>query len=340
MTLLNIHNVSTCESVVTEKERRHQFLIALNFGLVYVLWGSTYLAIRIVVEHIPPAMMGATRFLIGGAVMLAWCLVSGRTIKLSALDFRRVAIIGVLLLVGGNVGVAWAEKTVPSGLTALIVAIVPIWVAVIETFILKGERLKARGFFGLLMGIAGLVVLLWPKLNAGGFSSEGVGREVLFGALILVGASLSWATGSVFSRRWDLKVDPFSATGWEMLIAGVVNLGISFALGDQHTVVWTARGIAAIAYLITAGSLIGLTAYVWLLNHVPTAKVATYAYVNPIVAVFLGWLVLSEQVDSYIFAGTIVILASVWLVNTSKVHKIEEGKRPAPEMAACEGVAD
>jgi drug/metabolite transporter (DMT)-like permease len=267
--------------------------------------------------------------------MLAWCAVSGRAIKLSALDFRRVAIIGVLLLVGGNVGVAWAEKTVPSGLTALIVAIVPIWVAVIETFILKGERLKARGFFGLLMGIVGLVVLLWPKLTAGS-----VGRGVLFGALILVGASLSWATGSVFSRRWDLKVDPFAATGWEMLCAGVVNLGISLALGDQHTVVWTARGIGAIAYLITAGSLIGLTAYVWLLNHVPTAKVATYAYVNPIVAVFLGWLVLNEQVDSYIFAGTVVILASVWLVNTSKVHKVEEGKKPEPELAACEGVAD
>lgn len=320
---------------MTEQERKHQFLIGLNFGLVYVLWGSTYLAIRIVVEHIPPAMMGATRFLIGGTVMLAWCLVSGRAIKLSTLDFRRVAIIGVLLLVGGNVGVAWAEKTVPSGLTALIVAIVPIWVAVIETFILKGERLKSRGFFGLGLGIVGLVVLLWPKLNAGS-----VGRGVLFGALILVGASLSWATGSVFSRRWDLKVDPFAATGWEMLCAGVVNLGISLALGDQHTVVWTARGIGAIAYLIVAGSLIGLTAYVWLLNHVPTAKVATYAYVNPIVAVFLGWLVLNEQVDRFIFAGTIVILASVWLVNTSKVHKVEEGKKPEPELAACEGVAD
>lgn len=318
---------------MTERERQHNFLVALNFGLVYVLWGSTYLAIRIVVEHIPPAMMGATRFLIGGAIMLAWCAFSGRRIKLSALDLRRVAIIGCLLLVGGNVGVAWAEKTVPSGLTALIVAIVPIWVAVIETFILKGERLKARGFVGLLMGIAGLVVLLWPKLGAGS-----VGRGVLFGALILMGASLSWATGSVFSRRWDLQVDPFSATGWEMLIAGVVNLGISLALGDHHTVVWTARGVSAIAYLVTAGSLIGLTAYIWLLNHVPTAKVATYAYVNPIVAVFLGWLILHESVDAFTLAGAAVIVASVWLVNTSKIH-VPTAKRE-PELAACEGAAD
>ena len=321
---------------MTEREKQHRFLVALNFGMVYVLWGSTYLAIRIVVEHIPPAMMGATRFLIGGAIMLAWCAVSGRNIKLSRVDFRRVATIGVLLLIGGNVGVAWAEKTVPSGLTALIVAVVPLWVAIIETFILKGERLLRRGVFGLLLGIVGLAVLLWPQLIV-----KNIDRGVLFGAGILMFASLSWATGSIFSRRWDLKVDPFAATGWEMLIAGVVSLVISLVLGDQHRVIWTARGIGAIAYLITAGSLFGLTAYIWLLNHVPTAKVATYAYVNPIVAVFLGWLILNERVDAYILAGAIVIVGSVWLVNTSKVHKpVEKGEREEPEMAACEGVAD
>src|SRR3954471_20721719 len=283
---------------MTERERQQRFLVALNFGMVYVLWGSTYLAIRIVVEHIPPAMMGATRFLIGGAIMLAWCAVSGRNIKLSRVDFRRVATIGVLLLVGGNVCVAWAEKTVPSGLAALVVAVVPLWVAIIETFILKGERLLRRGVFGLLLGIVGLIVLLWPKLVSGS-----VDHGVLFGAGLLIFASLSWATGSIFSRRWDLKVDPFAATGWEMLIAGAVALVISLALGDQHRVVWTPRGIYAIAYLITAGSLLGLTAYIWLLNHVPTAKVATYAYVNPIVAVFLGWLILHEEVDAYTLAG-------------------------------------
>lgn len=321
---------------MTQAERQHRFLVALNFGLVYVLWGSTYLAIRVVVEHIPPAMMGATRFLIGGAVMLAWCVVSGRRIRLTRVDFLRVAAIGVLLLVGGNVGVAWAEKTVPSGLTALIVAVVPLWVAIIETWILKGERLLRRGVFGLLTGIAGLLILLWPKL-----ASDTVGHGVLVGAGILMFASLSWAIGSILSRRWNLSVDPFSATGWEMLIAGAVALVISLALGDQHTVVWTARGIAAIAYLITAGSLFGLTAYIWLLNHVPTAKVATYAYVNPIVAVFLGWLILHETVDAYTLAGAVVIVASVWLVNTSKVRKApEKGKTAEPDMVACEGVAD
>jgi drug/metabolite transporter (DMT)-like permease len=179
--------------------------------------------------------------------------------------------------------------------------------------------------------------LLWPKIMTDG----GVGRGVLFGAGILMFASLSWAVGSILSRRWNLSVDPFSATGWEMLIAGAVSLVISLSLGDQHTVVWTARGLSAIAYLICAGSLVGLTAYIWLLNHVPTAKVATYAYVNPIVAVFLGWLILHEAVDGYTLAGAIVIVASVWLVNTSKVRKApEQGKTAEPEMVACEGVAD
>src|SRR3954468_10034260 len=141
-----------CEGDVTEHERKHRFLIALNFGLVYVLWGSTYLAIRVVVtEGIPPAMMGATRFLVAGAVMLAVCALLGKRIALTRRDFIRVGAIGVLLLTGGNVGVAWAEKTVPSGLAALLAAAVPLWVAIVETLILRGERLLRRGVFGLLM---------------------------------------------------------------------------------------------------------------------------------------------------------------------------------------------
>lgn len=321
---------------MSEAERQHRAYIALNFGLVYVLWGSTYLAIRIVVEHIPPAMMGGVRFLVAGAAMLAWCALTKRRIALTPSDLLRVGIIGVLLLTGGNVVVAWAEKYVPSGLAALIVAVVPIWVAVIETFILKGERLLRRGFFGLGLGVAGLVVLLWPKIT----NTAAVGHMQLMGALGLLFASLSWAIGSIFSRRWDLRVDAFSATAWEMLIAGTVNMAISLALGDHHTVVWTTRGVLAIVYLITAGSLIGFTAYIWLLNHVPTAKVATYAYVNPIVAVFLGWLVLNERVDAYILAGTVVIVASVWLVNSSKVHAPKPREPEPRELAPIEGAAD
>jgi drug/metabolite transporter (DMT)-like permease len=302
---------------------------------VYVLWGSTYLGIRIVVEHIPPSVMGASRFLLAGLPMLGWCALRGRRIALTAGDFWRVLAIGVLLLTGGNVMVAWSEQYVPSGLAALIVAVVPIWVAVLESILPRGERLAGRGVAGLALGIAGLAVLMWPRLNTGGAA----GHMQILGALGLVFASLSWASGSILSRRSQLRIDPFAATAWEMTLAGLVNLGIVLALGDHHRVLWTARGVGALFYLVIFGSWIGFTAYIWLLEHVPTPKVATYAYVNPVVAVFLGWLVLHEGVDVYIVAGTTVIIAAVALVNSSKIHK---AVAPAaePELPAVEAQAD
>jgi drug/metabolite transporter (DMT)-like permease len=240
----------------------------------------------------------------------------------------------VLLLTGGNVMVAWSEQYVPSGLAALIVAVVPIWVAVIESILPRGERLAGRGLAGLALGIAGLAVLMWPRLNAGGAA----GHMQILGALGLIFASLSWASGSILSRRSQLRIDPFAATAWEMTLAGFVNLGLVLVLGDHHRVVWTGRGLGAILYLVIFGSWIGFTAYIWLLEHVPTPKVATYAYVNPVVAVFLGWLVLSERVDVYIAAGSAVIIAAVALVNSSKIHK---AAAPAePELPACEAQAD
>jgi drug/metabolite transporter (DMT)-like permease len=317
---------------MTQAEREHGFRVALAFGLVYLLWGSTYLGIRIVVEHIPPAMMGASRYLLAGLPLLGWCALRGRRIALTAGDFWRVLAIGVLLLTGGNVVLAWAEQYVPSGLAALIVAVVPIWVAVIESILPRGERLAGRGMAGLALGIAGLVVLMWPRLWAGGAA----GHMQVLGALGLVFCSLSWAAGSILSRRSQLGVDPFAAAGWEMTLAGVVNLGIVLALGDHHRVVWTARGVGAILYLVVFGSWIGFTAYIWLLEHVPTPKVATYAYVNPVVAVFLGWLVLNERVDAYIAAGSAVILFGVALVNSSKIH----GAPAEEELPACEAQAD
>ena len=320
---------------MTHAERQHRFRVALAFGLVYVLWGSTYLGIRIVVEHIPPSVMGASRFLLAGLPMLGWCALSGRRVGLTLSDFWRVLAIGVLLLTGGNVMVAWAEQYVPSGLAALIVAIVPIWVAVLESILPRGERLAGRGVAGLALGIVGLAVLMWPRLSAG----SAAGHMQLLGALGLVFASLSWASGSILSRRSQLRLDPFAATAWEMTLAGLVNLGIVLALGDHHRVVWTARGVGALLYLVVFGSWIGFTAYIWLLEHVPTSKVATYAYVNPVVAVFLGWLILHESVDVYIAAGSAVIIAAVALVNSSKIHKAA-APVAEPELPAVEAQAD
>ncbi|MDP9262746.1 MAG: EamA family transporter [Acidobacteriota bacterium] len=320
---------------MTHAERQHRFRVALAFGLVYVLWGSTYLGIRIVVEHIPPSVMGASRFLLAGLPMLGWCALRGKRLALTLSDFWRVLAIGVLLLTGGNVMVVWSEQYVPSGLAALIAAIVPIWVAVLESILPRGERLAGRGLAGLALGIAGLAVLMWPRLTAGGAA----GHMQILGALGLVFASLSWASGSILSRRSQLRIDPFAATAWEMTLAGLVNLGIVLALGEHHRIVWTARGVGAILYLVVFGSWIGFTAYIWLLEHVPTSKVATYAYVNPVVAVFLGWLILHESVDVYIAAGTAVIIAGVALVNSSKMRKVA-APVAEPELPACESQAD
>ena len=294
----------------------HRLRIALAFGLVYVLWGSTYLAMRVVVQHVPPAVMGATRFLMSGTLMLGWCLASGRKIAVNRKDLVRLAAIGVLLLVTGNVGVAWGEQYVASGLAALVVAVVPLWVALIEITILKTERLAPRGLAGLALGIVGLVILMWPRLT----DNSSLSHKELGGVAILIFASLSWACGSITSRRSHLSIGPFAATGWEMTLAGLVNLLLALGMGDFSRTVWTTSGYLSIAYLVTGGSLIGFTAYIWLLEHVPTSKVATYAYVNPVVAVLLGWLILHERVDRYVLAGTAVIVCGVALVTISKIR--------------------
>jgi drug/metabolite transporter (DMT)-like permease len=315
-------------------ERQQRMKVAIAFGMVYVLWGSTYLAMRVAVQTVPPAALGATRFLIAGAIMLVACALFKQKVTIVRKDALPLLAIGVLLLTGGNVGVAWAEVYVPSGLAALIVAAVPIWVAIIEAWILKSDRLSRKGIVGLVFGTSGLVILLWPRL----FST--VGHKELFGMGILLFASLSWTCGSIISRRSNLSIGAFAATGWEMAIAGLINLLIALALGDFHRAVWTPGAEWAVLYLVTGGSLLGLSAYVWLLNHVPTAKVATYAYVNPIVAVILGALILHEKIDGYILAGTAVIIAGVVLVTTSKIKTGAKSVSKLPEMAACEVGAD
>lgn len=324
---------------MTPSERHHRFQVVLAFGLVYLLWGSTYLGIRIAVEHIPAALLGGVRFLIAGLAVLAYCALSGRKVSLTFAEAWRLALVGVLLLTGGNVLLAYSEEYVGSGLAALIVAVVPLLVALIEGFILKGDRLRGTGWIGLFLGMGGLVVLLWPQLEpvlqphsgiASGVSSLSRMQLVASGVLLL--GCLSWSVGSIMSHRFHWSVGAFAATGWEMTFAGAANFIIAVALGDLRRVQWTPRGIGAVAYLVVFGSWIGFTAYVWLLDNVPTPKVATYAYVNPVIAVFLGWLVLHEKVDAYIFVGALIIVAAVVLVTSSK---LKAAKTPHEVVLAC-----
>src|SRR6516164_9296515 len=315
-------------------EEQHRLRIAISFGLVYVLWGSTYLAMRVAVQHIPPYAVGSARYMISGLLMLLWCAASGRKIRVTREDLARLLALGVLFLSVANVGVLWAEEYVPSGLTALIVAIVPIWVVVLETWVFRAGRMPARGLLGLALGIAGMLILLWPKIA----SRTRLGRLELVDAAILIFASLSWALGSILSHRWTLGVDVFTSAAWQMLLGGLVNTAIAATTGQFARATWAAPAIWAIAYLVVSGSLIGFTAYIWLLEHVPPPKVATYAYVNPIVAVFLGWLLLHESVDAYTLAGTVIIIGSVALVNTAQLHRAT-GQPASSEPADVPAVA-
>jgi len=314
---------------MTEAQRQQRLLVILAFGLVYLFWGSTYLGIRIAIEHIPPALMCATRFLLSGILMLGYCTFTGHKIHYSARQLWQMAVVGIMLLMGGNLTLSYAEEHVASGLAALILASTPLWFLVLDTLLLGDHHIAPRAMIGLGLGVVGIVVLLWPKLT-------GTGLSQMWASLSLLFASFVWALGSVLSKRWQSSdVDPFSATAWQMLAAGLANLLIAVAVGDFSRVMWTARGIAAVCYLVICGSLIGYTAYIWLLAHVPTSKVSTYAYVNPVVAVFLGWLVLHEPVDAYIVAGSVIVIASVVLVTTSKVRTKTESEEMVEAVADC-----
>jgi drug/metabolite transporter (DMT)-like permease len=290
--------------------------VVFAFALVYLFWGSTYLGIDIAVENIPPALMCGMRFLIAGLFMLAFCGLRGRKILYVPRQLGEMAIVGILLLLGGNLTLSYAEKHIATGLAALIVAITPLWFLVLDSILLGDHHISIRGKAGLGLGIAGLAVLLWPQLMA----TTAFGHRELWSSLSLVGGSFSWALGSVLAKKWKSPdVDPFSATAWEMVAAGLANLVVAAGTRDLSRVVWTARGVGAICYLVVCGSWIGYTAYIWLLGHVPTSKVSTYAYVNPVVAVFLGWLILHEPIDAYILAGSAIVIASVVLVTSAEV---------------------
>src|ERR1700723_3169731 len=316
---------------MTNAQRQSRFAVILAFGLVYFFWGSTYLAIDIAVERIPPALMCGLRFLIAGVCMLAFCGARGRTVWYNPRQLGQMATVGVLLLMGGNLTLSYAEKYVASGVAALIVAVTPLWFLVLDTLLLGNHRVSVRGKIGLGLGVAGLIVLLLPDLT----TTTSFGRVQLWASISLLGGSFSWALGSVLAKRWkSADVDPFSATAWQMIAAGFANLLFAVGVGDFSRVVWTPRGIGATLYLVVCGSWIGYTAYIWLLNHVPTAKVSTYAYVNPVVAVFLGWQILHEHVDRFILGGSAIVVLSVILVTSAKVkEKVVTEELPTVEAA-------
>jgi drug/metabolite transporter (DMT)-like permease len=314
---------------MADAQHQPRWRVVLNFGLVYFFWGSTYLGIRIAVENIPPALMCGARFLTAGALLLAFCAWRGYQIRYRPVQLLHMAVVGILLLVGGNLTLAYAEQTVPSGLSALLIAATPLWFLVLDNLLLGKHRISKRGLAGLAIGVAGMFVLLWPDLRA----TSSLGRRELWAALTLPLGSFSWALGSVLSKRWESGADRLSATAWQMTFAGLANLALAALHRDYMQVVWTARGVGAIVYLIVCGSWIGHTAYIWLLGHVPTAKVSTYAYVNPVVAVLLGWMIEHEKVDGYILGGSAIVVIAVVLVTSAKTKKTGTSEMAPVEVA-------
>ena len=312
-------------------QRPSRWTVILASSLVYLFWGSTYLGIDIAVQTIPPALMCGLRFSIAGVVVLTVCAVTGRRILYSPRQIALAAVVGLLLLMGGNLTLSYAELAVSTGLAALIIAITPLWFLVLDSLLLGDHHISRRGKAGLALGIAGLFVLFWPELQAGA-----LGHREFWASISLVAGSFSWALGSVLSKRWQSGMDVFSATGWQVTAAGAGNFIFALFNGDLAHVRWTARSLSATMYLVVCGSWIGYTAYIWLLEHVPTSKVSTYAYVNPVVAVFLGWLILHEHVDRFILAGSAIVVLSVILVTSAKVKE----KTDAEELPAVEAAGD
>lgn len=281
---------------------------------LYIVWGSTYLGMRIAIETIPPFVHGAIRFFLSGVILIIWQRMAGEPMP-TARQWISCAIIGNLLLVGGNGLVSWAEQTIPSGIAALIIAAVPMFMVMMEAVRPHGNKPTIKAIIGLFIGFAGIYVLIAPSHNMHSTSLN------VSGVAALLFACVFWSMGSVYSKAADVPSSAFMTTGAEMLMGGLGLLLMSVFTNELQT--WdiaavSARSIYALTYLFLIGSMIGFGSYIWLLKHAPISLVATYAYVNPVVAVLLGAWIVNEPLDPHIWLATAIIIGSVVLINSRK----------------------
>jgi drug/metabolite transporter (DMT)-like permease len=309
--------------------RPSRLKLVLAFGAVYIIWGSTYLAIRYAIETLPPLLMAGTRFILAGTMLYAWArLKGGGSTEGGRINWRAALIIGGLLLLGGNGAVVLAERSVPSGIAALLIATEPLMIVLLDWARPGGARPGGRVSLGMTGGLAGMIVLIGPT----------GGSEMSFaGAALLIAATFSWAAGSLYASRTKVAASPLLAAAMQMLAGGVLLLLAGLAIGEASSLdisQMSLRSIGAFFYLVIFGSLIGFTSYSWLLRVTPPSLASTYAYVNPVVAVLLGWAVAGEPLTLRTLVAATIIIAAVVIITSHQGQNYSEEKKALPEKEA------
>lgn len=281
---------------------------------IYLIWGSTYLAIRFAIETIPPFLMASSRFLFPGFLLYFWRRVAGDP-RPSLLEWRSTIVIGLLLLVGGNGGVTWAEQFIPSGVAALIIGSVPLWIIVLNLFKPEGRHLDKVVIYGAILGFFGIALLIGPSQLFG--TSSNINP---LGVIAILLAAIFWSAGSLFGRNAHLPTSPLLSTGMEFIAGGIGLFILSGLTGEFSKFSFSlisVRSFLSLIYLMVFGSLIGFVAYTWLLRNAPITLVSTYAYVNPLIAILIGHRLAQEPLNLRIFTAAVIIISSVFLINNN-----------------------
>jgi drug/metabolite transporter (DMT)-like permease len=318
--------------------RRGLILLIAAFAAVYIFWGSTYLAIKYAIETLPPFLMAGARFVFAGSILYAWAWVSRDYEKPTAAHWKTSFIVGTLLLLGGNGGVVFAEHYISSSLAALLVATEPFWIVLLGWLWLKGARPNLKVALGLVIGFLGVWLLISGQHTGGAGATAANGSMQIISTVVIIASALSWAVGSIYGLRAPVSKSSLLTAGMQMISGGTVLLLVSLLSGE-----WSKFSLARVStnswlglmYLIIFGSLVAFTAYSWLLKNAPPAMVATYAYVNPVIAVFLGWLIAGESFTGQMLVGASVIVGSVVLITSQNKDKDEAETNYSDEDASA-----
>jgi len=303
------------ETLTYTVKKPAQSLVIAAFAALYIIWGSTYLAIFLAIKSIPPFLMAGGRFFIAGLVLYSWCRLQGEATP-DIKSIGNISLSGVLLLFVGNSGLVWVEQYLPTGFSAIIIATVPLWFVILDKRQWKFHFANKQIIIGLLIGFAGILSLFAGKSNINFHDNK-----MLISFFVLIFGSISWATGSLYSKYKKSNGSTGMKAAIQMMAAGLLSLVVGIGSGELQVFAWSnisLQSILAVLYLITFGSLVGYMSFVWLMSVRPPSLVGTYAYVNPVVAVFLGWLFANEQITWHQVLALVIILTGVIIVNLSK----------------------